>query len=49
VPSKPDNNPEHIHLFDTATLERLLRSAGAGRVTFDHVPGHTIAVAKLSS
>jgi 2-polyprenyl-3-methyl-5-hydroxy-6-metoxy-1,4-benzoquinol methylase len=47
VPSKPDNNPEHIHLFDMATLERLLREAGAGRVTFDHVPGHTIAVARL--
>ncbi|MFL5802617.1 MAG: class I SAM-dependent methyltransferase [Roseiflexaceae bacterium] len=48
VPSKPDNNPEHIHLFDTASLESLLCAAGAGRVTFDYVPGHIIAVAKLS-
>jgi ubiquinone/menaquinone biosynthesis C-methylase UbiE len=47
VPSRPDNNPEHIHLFDMATLQRLLREAGAARVTFDHVPGHTIAVARL--
>jgi SAM-dependent methyltransferase len=47
VPSKPDNNPEHIHLFDAATLERLLRASGADRVTFDYVPGHLIAVARL--
>jgi methyltransferase family protein len=47
VPSKADDNPEHIHLFDAATLERRLRVAGAGRVTFDYVPGHIIAVAKV--
>lgn len=49
VPSKPDNNPEHIHLFDAAGLEALLREAGALRVTFDHVPGHLIAVARMGS
>jgi len=48
VPSKPDNNPEHIHLFDMAMLKQLLRAAGAEHVTFDYVPGHLIAVAKLS-
>ena len=47
VPSKADDNPEHIHLFDAATIERRLRGAGAGRVTFDYVPGHIIAVAKV--
>ncbi len=40
VPSKADENPEHIHLFSAATLEPLLRTAGAARVTFDYVPGH---------
>ena len=47
VPAKADDNPEHIHLFDAATLDRLLRSAGAVRTTFDYVPGHIIAVAKV--
>jgi ubiquinone/menaquinone biosynthesis C-methylase UbiE len=47
VPSQPDENPEHIHLFSAATLEPLLRAAGATRVTFDYVPGHLIAVAKV--
>jgi trans-aconitate methyltransferase len=46
VPSKPDNNPEHIHRFDAATLERLLRSAGTARVSIDSVPGHLVAVAR---
>ena len=46
VPNKPDSNPEHVHLFSAATLERLLRPAGAARVSFDYVPGHIIAVAK---
>ncbi|MFL6233129.1 MAG: class I SAM-dependent methyltransferase [Thermoanaerobaculia bacterium] len=49
VPSQPDNNPENIHLFSAATLESLLREAGAVRVTFDHVPGHRIAVARVGS
>lgn len=47
VPSKPDDNPEHIHLFTAATLEPLLRTAGAMRVRFDYVTGHIIAVAKV--
>jgi ubiquinone/menaquinone biosynthesis C-methylase UbiE len=49
VPSKPDDNPEHIHLFDAATLERLLRTCGAIRVSFAYVPGHIITVAKRGS
>lgn len=48
VPSQPDENPEHIHLFSAALLEPLLRTAGAARVTFDYTPGHIIAVAKVS-
>ncbi len=46
VPSKPDNNPEHIHLFNAAALEPLLRAAGAASVTFDYVRGHMLAVAR---
>lgn len=48
MPSQPDENPEHIHLFSAAVLEPLLRTAGAARVTFDYAPGHIIAVAKVS-
>jgi ubiquinone/menaquinone biosynthesis C-methylase UbiE len=48
VPSKPDDNPQHVHLFDAGTLERLLRRAGADRVTFDYVPGHIVAVARVA-
>lgn len=48
VPSKPDDNPEHLHLFDAARLELLLHQAGASRTTFDYVPGHLIAVARVT-
>ena len=47
MPSKPDNNPEHIHLFDAARLETLLDRAGAARVNFEYVPGHLLAVARI--
>jgi ubiquinone/menaquinone biosynthesis C-methylase UbiE len=46
VPSKPDNNPEHIHLFDQPTLATLLGRHGMGRVSVDHVLNHMIIVAR---
>ena len=48
VPSKADDNPEHIHLFDARTLEQQLRAAGVSRVSFEYVPGHIIAVARVA-
>jgi ubiquinone/menaquinone biosynthesis C-methylase UbiE len=45
VPSKPDDNPEHIQLFDRASLTRLFEDAGARRVSIEYVPGHMIALA----
>lgn len=48
VPAKSDDNPEHIHLFDTATLTALLRRCGAGRITTEYVPRHIIAVARVA-
>jgi 2-polyprenyl-3-methyl-5-hydroxy-6-metoxy-1,4-benzoquinol methylase len=45
VPSKPDDNPEHLRVFTPAELEALLRAAGANRVAIDHVLGHMVAVA----
>ena len=47
VPSKPDDNPEHVNVFDNGDLERLLTEAGARRVRFDSVLNHRIAVASL--
>lgn len=47
VPSHPDDNPEHIHLFAPAQLEAMLRTAGATRVTIDHVHNHMVAIAMV--
>jgi ubiquinone/menaquinone biosynthesis C-methylase UbiE len=47
VPSKEDNNPEHIHLFTRESLEKLLLAAGAARVSFDGVLNHLIAVVRV--
>jgi SAM-dependent methyltransferase len=47
VPSKPDANPEHIHLFDERGLPRLLADAGASQVKVQQVPGHLLVLAKV--
>ena len=47
VPSREDDNPEHIHLFDAGRLDALLREAGATSVRIDHVLNHMIALARL--
>jgi ubiquinone/menaquinone biosynthesis C-methylase UbiE len=48
VPSKEDDNPEHIHLFDRATLGQLFEKAGARRVTVEHVLNHVVALALVA-
>lgn len=45
VPAHADDNPEHLRLFDRASLAALWQGAGARRVTLDAVRGHLIAVA----
>ncbi len=47
VPSQPDDNPEHIHLFSHGDLEQMFLSAGAVRINFESVLNHTIIVAKV--
>ncbi len=47
VPSKPDDNPQHINLFTSASLAEILQQTGATRVAISYVPNHMIAVATL--
>ena len=47
VPSKPDDNPEHIHLLTKPILTKLFESAGSSALRFDGVPGHLIMTAKV--
>ncbi len=48
VPSKEDDNPEHIHLFDARSLRALFAGAGAPGVHLEYVRGHKVAIASLS-
>lgn len=48
VPSKPDNNPEHIHLLTKEKLTGLFQAAGCDRLKFSGVNGHLMAVASLN-
>ncbi len=47
VPSKPDNNPEHIHLLAKPVLTELFHQAGCDQLQFDGVPGHLFMTAKV--
>ena len=46
VPSRPDDNPEHIHLFDEKQLREMLAACGVERVKCSHVPGHLTVLAQ---
>jgi len=48
VPSKDDDNPEHIHLFDRRSIAELFAGAGARRVTVEHVLNHVVALAMVA-
>ena len=45
VPSHPDNNPEHIHLFTKDMLTKMFTSAGCKKLNFSGVNEHTIMIA----
>ncbi len=47
VPSKPDNNPEHIHLLTKEHLTALFGNAGCTKLQFDAVLGHLFMVATI--
>ena len=46
VPSKEDDNPEHIHLLTKDRLIELFAVAGVHNISFDGVMGHLVAIAK---
>ena len=47
VPSKPDDNPEHIHLLTKEKLTDLFHAAGCTKLHFDGVEGHLFMVATV--
>ena len=47
VPSKPDDNPEHIHLFSNEDLKSLFLKHGCKKVKFMFVTNHRVMVAQL--
>lgn len=47
VPSKEDDNPEHIHLFDQQKMNSLLAEQGITRVHFAYVLNHMIVLARI--
>lgn len=47
VPSKPDDNPEHIHLLTKDILTRLFADAGCTKLHFSGVNGHLIMMATI--
>ncbi len=47
VPSKEDNNPEHIHLFDQRQIRALLGEQGITRVSVDYVLNHMLVLARV--
>lgn len=48
VPSVPDDNPEHLHLFSVEQLRDMAVKAGCRRVTFEHVLNHRILLCQTS-
>lgn len=49
VPSRPDDNPEHLHLFNRVQLEEMLGRAGARRVRVEAVLNHYVVSAQVGA
>ena len=47
VPSKEDDNPEHVQLFDKESFAALFTAAGARSASVSYVRGHMICFATL--
>ncbi|MCX6610223.1 MAG: class I SAM-dependent methyltransferase [Acidobacteria bacterium] len=49
VPSVPDDNPEHIHLFTPDQITAMATAAGSHRTTIEHVLNHRIAILRVEA
>ena len=47
VPSKEDDNEEHIHLLTKEKLTKYFENQGVTRISFDNVHDHLIAIVKI--
>lgn len=47
VPSKPDDNPEHIHLFSNEDLKDLFLKNGCNKIKFMSVTNHRVMVVTI--
>lgn len=47
MPSKEDDNPEHIHLFDQPQLRTLLAEQGIKHMHFEYVLNHLLVFARI--
>ncbi len=47
VPSKEDDNEEHIHLLTKEILTKCFNAHGVTKISFDSVPEHLIALVKI--
>ena len=47
VPSKPDDNPEHIHLLTRERLTELFEGAGCRRLSFQGLAEHLFMAARI--
>ncbi len=47
VPSREDQNPEHIHLLTKERLTDAFHEAGIERLSFGGVPGHLTLIARI--
>lgn len=47
APSKPDSNPEHLHLFTENDLRTLLANLGVLQVKMQQSPGHWLVLADV--
>jgi len=49
VPSVPDSNPEHLHLFRADQLQTMAAEAGGVRTTIEHVLNHRAVLIRVRS
>ena len=48
VPSVPDDNPEHLHIFSQNQLRSMAADAGGLRTTIEHVLNHRIILIRVA-